>query len=132
MRRKIHQFTIGGLVLSAVQGLCALPASADITTLLCDTGNANNGPVTMGIDKDAGKVTLTFSPMRNLPQIPVRPPATLNATFDVNTVRFSENPDGRSMDYSINRSTGNVDVTETNGGQTFHYSWTCQVSKPQF
>jgi hypothetical protein len=40
--------------------------------------------------------------------------------------------DSRSMDYSRNRSTGIADVTEMNGGQSFHYSWTCQVSKPQF
>ncbi len=117
---------------TAVSLLASTPALADTTTLLCDTGNSNNGPVTLGIDKDAGTVTLTFSPMRNLPQIPVRPPATMKAEFDANAIRFSENPDSRSFSYSINRSTGIVNVTEINGGQAFHYSWTCQVSKPQF
>ena len=117
---------------TAVFLLASTPVLADTTTLLCDTGNSNNGPVTLGIDKDAGTVTLTFSPMRNLPQIPVRPSATLKAEFDANAIRFSENLDSRSMNYSINRSTGIVNVTEMNGGQAFHYSWTCQVSKPQF
>jgi hypothetical protein len=117
---------------TAVFLLTSTPVLADTTTLVCDTGNSNNGPVTLGIDKDAGTVTLTFSPMRNLPQIPVRPSATMKAEFDANAIRFSESPDGRSMNYSINRSTGIVNVTEINGGQAFHYSWTCQVNKPQF
>lgn len=120
------------ILLATVFCLTSTPVLADTTTLLCDTGNSNNGPVTLGIDKDAGTVTLTFSPMRNLPQVPVRPPATMKAEFDANAIRFSENPDSRSMSYSINRSTGIVNVTEINGGQAFHYSWACQVSKPQF
>lgn len=117
---------------TAVFLLASTPVLADTTTLLCDTGNSNNGPVTLGIDKDAGTVTLTFSPMRNLPQIPVRPSVTTKAEFDANAIRFSENPGSRAMNYSINRSTGIVNVTEINGGQAFQYSWTCQVSKPQF
>ena len=117
---------------TAVFLLASTPVLADTTTLLCDTGNPNNGPVTLGIDKDAGTVTLTFSPMRNLPQIPARAPATMKAEFDANAIRFSEHPDSRSMDYSINPSTGIVNVTEMNGGRQFQYSWTCQVRKPQF
>ncbi len=127
--RNARQITLLG---TAVFLLASAPVLADTTTLLCDTGNPNNGPVTIGIDKDAGTVTLTFSPMRNLPQIPVGPPTTMKAEFDANAIRFSQHPDSRSMNYSINRSTGIVNVTEMNGGQTFSYSWTCQVSKPQF
>lgn len=130
--RKIYHLAIAGLLLSAEQWIAMSSARADTTTLLCDTGNANNGPVTLGIDKDAGKVTLTFSPMPKLPQIPVRGPVSMSATFDADTIRFSESPDNRSIDYSLNRSTGIVNVTEINGGQSFHYSWTCHVSKPQF
>lgn len=138
MTSQIHRLCEGIVVMkiillgTAAFCLASTPVLADTTTLLCDTGNSNNGPVTIGIDKDAGTVTLTFSPMRNLPQIPAGPPVAMKAEFDANAIRFSQNPDNRSMNYSINRSTGIVNVTEMNGGQAFHYSWTCQVSKPQF
>jgi hypothetical protein len=115
----------------AILAMGSQTALADTTTLLCDEGN--NSSVTLALDQAAGKVTMTFSPLRNFPQAPIRPPVTLAATFAPNEIHFSEKPDEyRSFDYSVNRSTAIISVTEINGGTPYHHEWTCQVSKPQF
>jgi hypothetical protein len=110
---------------------------AQTTTLLCDEGDANNSQVTLALDQAAGKVTMTFSLTQAYPQRPVPGPMTLTlgATFAPDVIRFSKSPssgDHSSYDYSLDRSTGIVSVIEIKGGTPFHYSWTCQVSKPQF